>query len=87
MKMKTGKALTALPVFFLNLSAQRTNITCDLWSQHHCAAGVTSLRQRRNISYLISPLPSMRYFSVVSARKPIGPLAWSFCVEIPISAP
>lgn len=33
------------------------------------------------------PSPQTTYLVVVSARRPIGPRAWSFCVEIPISAP
>ena len=27
------------------------------------------------------------YLLLVSSRRPIGPRAWSFCVEIPISQP
>ena len=33
------------------------------------------------------PAPSTRYLNVHSSRRPIGPRAWSFCVELPISAP
>ena len=33
------------------------------------------------------PSPSTRYLNVHSSRSPIGPRAWSFCVELPISAP
>ena len=33
------------------------------------------------------PAPSTRYLNVHSSRSPIGPRAWSFCVELPISAP
>ena len=36
---------------------------------------------------LICPSPYIMYFVVVSSFIPIGPLAWSFCVLIPISAP
>src|SRR5665648_497053 len=35
----------------------------------------------------ICPSPSAMYFVVVSAASPMGPRAWSFCVEMPISAP
>ncbi len=37
--------------------------------------------------YRICPFPLMIYFELVSSLSPIGPLAWSFWVEIPISAP
>src|SRR5205085_1523219 len=33
------------------------------------------------------PVPSIRYLNVHSSRNPIGPRAWSFWVELPISAP
>ena len=33
------------------------------------------------------PSPSTRYLNVHSSRRPIGPRACSFCVELPISAP
>src|SRR5437588_11496901 len=33
------------------------------------------------------PSPSTKYLNVHSSRIPIGPLAWSFWVEFPISAP
>ena len=33
------------------------------------------------------PSPRARYFVVVRAAAPMGPRAWSFCVEIPISPP
>ena len=33
------------------------------------------------------PSPSIRYLNVHSSRSPIGPRAWSFWVELPISAP
>src|SRR5277367_5046352 len=33
------------------------------------------------------PSPSTRYLNVHSSRRPIGPRAWSFWVELPISAP
>ena len=33
------------------------------------------------------PWPWTTYLKVVSSRRPIGPRAWSFCVELPISAP
>jgi hypothetical protein len=33
------------------------------------------------------PSPSTRYLIVHSSRSPIGPRAWSFWVELPISAP
>ena len=33
------------------------------------------------------PAPSTRYLNVHSSRRPIGPRAWSFWVELPISAP
>ena len=33
------------------------------------------------------PAPSTTYLNVQSSRKPIGPRAWSFWVELPISAP
>ena len=33
------------------------------------------------------PSPSTRYLNVHSSRSPIGPRAWSFWVELPISAP
>ena len=33
------------------------------------------------------PSPCTTYFNVVSSRRPIGPRACSFCVEMPISAP
>ena len=36
---------------------------------------------------LICPSPLITYFVVVSSLIPIGPRAWSFCVEIPISPP
>ena len=29
----------------------------------------------------------MMYFTEVSSFSPIGPRAWSFCVDMPISAP
>ena len=35
----------------------------------------------------ICPSPLTIHLYVVSASSPIGPLAWSFCVDIPISAP
>ena len=35
----------------------------------------------------IWPFPSITNFGVVSSRRPIGPRAWSFWVEMPISAP
>ena len=35
----------------------------------------------------IWPSPSIRYLNVHSSRSPIGPRAWSFWVELPISAP
>ena len=35
----------------------------------------------------ICPLPWITYLYVVSSRRPIGPRACNFCVEIPISAP
>ena len=35
----------------------------------------------------ICPSPSTTYLSEQSSRRPIGPRAWSFCVEFPISAP
>ena len=36
---------------------------------------------------LICPLPRTTYFSDVNCSGPSGPLACSFCVEMPISAP
>ena len=33
------------------------------------------------------PSPSTRYLHAHSSRRPIGPRACSFCVELPISAP
>src|SRR5581483_1771080 len=36
---------------------------------------------------LMCPAPSIRYLNVHSSRSPIGPRAWSFWVELPISAP
>ena len=33
------------------------------------------------------PSPTTTYLNVHSSRSPIGPRAWSFCVELPISAP
>ena len=36
---------------------------------------------------LICPLPVMMYLYVVSSRRPMGPRAWSFWVEMPISQP
>ena len=39
------------------------------------------------ITHLICPFPKMIYFVVVRASSPIGPLAWSFWVLMPISAP
>ena len=36
---------------------------------------------------LICPSPLITYFVVVNSLIPIGPRAWSFCVEIPISPP
>ncbi len=37
--------------------------------------------------YLTCPFPYIVYLVVVSSRSPMGPLAWSFAVEMPISAP
>ncbi len=39
------------------------------------------------LSYLTCPFPYTIYFVDVSCFSPIGPLACSFCVLIPISAP
>lgn len=36
---------------------------------------------------LVWPAPVMRYLYVTISISPIGPRAWSFCVEMPISAP
>src|SRR5439155_27375702 len=36
---------------------------------------------------LIWPEPSTTYLKVQSSRRPMGPRACSFCVELPISAP
>ena len=33
------------------------------------------------------PSPQATYFRQVSSRNEIGPRTWSFCVEMPISAP
>ena len=35
----------------------------------------------------VCPSPITMYFVLVSSGSPIGPLACSFCVEMPISAP
>ena len=43
-------------------------------------------RARRHV-YLMWPLPVTTYFIDVSSLSASGPRAWSFCVEIPISAP
>src|SRR5665213_4419393 len=43
---------------------------------------------RRHLPHLRTwPSPSITYFTDVSSRRPIGPRACSFWVEIPISAP
>ena len=41
----------------------------------------------RSPSYRICPFPRTMYFQLVSSCKPIGPRAWSFCVEMPSSQP
>ena len=38
-------------------------------------------------AYLTCPSPRTTYLVVVSSAAPMGPRAWSFCVEMPISAP
>lgn len=42
---------------------------------------------KRSSYPLIWPLPLTRYLNVVRASRPIGPRTWSFCVDMPISAP
>ena len=37
--------------------------------------------------YRICPLPWTMYLYVVNSSSPIGPRAWSFCMEMPISQP
>jgi hypothetical protein len=37
--------------------------------------------------YLICPSPKIIYLSIVNSFKPTGPLAWSFWLLMPISAP
>ena len=38
-------------------------------------------------AHLVCPSPRRTYLVVVSASAPMGPRAWSFCVEMPISPP
>ena len=40
-----------------------------------------------NSPYLTWPFPLTTYLYVVSSARPMGPRAWSFCVDMPISHP
>ena len=49
--------------------------------------GSVSDNIRHLFPYLVCPFPRTVYLYDVSSRRPIGPLACIFCVDIPISQP
>ena len=71
----------------LKVRLLRTDQVTKMWRVERPAEDSDSHRCRLAAQGRMWPSPSTRYLNVHSSRSPIGPRAWSFWVEFPISAP
>src|SRR4030095_4406794 len=58
-----------------------------IWRPFSLFLSFGQTKERKPKFYLICPSPVTNHFSLTSFSNAKGPLACSFCVEIPISAP
>src|SRR3989338_7980799 len=70
-----------------HIKVKGLNIECGLGNDCGEGAGCDQFFFGHNQRVLICPFPRTTNFSAVSSSRPMGPKAWSFVVEMPISAP